>query len=72
MATEILRGVLSFAVGVVGWWTDDPSTELFGVFVVVVDVSHAHHYRVTEPACRHRARVGGFQEAKPLDRRAAR
>jgi hypothetical protein len=62
MATEILRGILSFAVGVVGWWIDNPCTELFGVFVVFVDVGYAHHYRVTDPACRpcrQRARVGG-------------
>jgi len=61
MATEILRSVLSFAVGVAGWWTDDPCTELFGAFTVVVDVSHAHHDSVTDPGGRHRARAEGVR-----------
>src|SRR5262245_59420506 len=61
MATYILRGVLSFAVRVVGRRTDNLCAELLGAFVMFVNVGHANHYRMTEPVRRQGERAGGFR-----------
>ncbi len=57
MAAEVLRSILSFAVRIVGQWTNDLDAGSLGVFIVFVDIGHAHHDGVAEFAGGHRRRV---------------
>ena len=45
MAAGILRGVLSFAVGIVSRRADDLCTRLSGMFIMTVNLNHAHYDR---------------------------
>src|SRR5258706_1823701 len=63
MAAEVLRSILSFTVRIVGQWTNDLDAGSLGVFIVFVDIGHAHHDGVAEFAGGHKRRGPGLSRA---------